>query len=237
MELQSSMPRILVYQVADSTILEDYLKFYGYSVISTTSETVKKQIMEKNYDLCIIDHYNDLELLDFIRKVDKKVSVIVVSSYCDNDHIVKALNAGADDYLSIPYNLEELVARIKSIMRRVGLMSRGVQDFYQIGDYTLDVKNEILSIRRVPYKLTPRESHILSLLCAYKNEVLSRKIILEQVWKDDSYWNRRSLDVHVFNLRSYLKQDERIEIKTVRGLGYTLSIKGEDKAEWYNDLM
>ena len=87
-----SMPRILVYQVADSSIMEDYLKFYGFEIISSTSKTVKEKIQSGNYDLCILDHYNNLELLNFLRKIDSKMPVIFVSSLYGSEHIIKALD-------------------------------------------------------------------------------------------------------------------------------------------------
>lgn len=221
MNQSSPMPRILVYQVADSSIMEDYLRFYGFEVISSTSGTIKEKIKDYNYDLCIIDYYNGLELLNFLRKIDNKMPVIFVSS---KNKAVEALNAGADDYVFIPYNLEELVSRIKALLRRMGIHSRGIMDAYEIGKYTFDVKAETLITDSTYIKLSKKETKTLALLCAYKNELLPKKILMQQVWKDDNYWNKRSLDVHMCNLRNYLKQDSRIEIKTVRGMGYSLVI-------------
>lgn len=224
MNQSSYMPRILVYQVADSTIMEDYLRFYGFEVISSTSENVKEKASDGNYDLCIIDHYNGLELLNFLRNIDDKIPIIFVSSKYHVEHIVEALNSGADDYVCIPYNLEELVCRIKALLRRMGIRSRGLMDMYEIGKYTFDVKAELLTIDSIQTKLSKKEATALALLCAYKNELLPKKILLQQIWKGDNYYNRRSLDVHMCNLRNYLKQDGRIEIRTIRGMGYSLVI-------------
>lgn len=224
MNQSSPMPRILIYQVADSTIMEDYLRLYGFEVISSTSENIKEKAKANNYDLCIIDHYNGLELLNFLRKIDNKLPIIFVSSKYHVEHIIDALNAGADDYVCIPYNLEELVSRIKALLRRMGIRSRGIMDMYEIGKYIFDVKAEMLTVNSASTKLSKKEATILALLCAYKNELLPKKILMQQVWKGDNYYNKRSLDVHMCNLRNYLKQDSRIEIKTVRGMGYSLVI-------------
>lgn len=218
------MPRILVYQVSDSTIMEDYLAFYGFEVISSTSENIKEKVKEGNYDLCIIDHYNGLELLNFLRKINDKIPIIFVSNKYHNGYIIEALNAGADDYVCIPYNLEELIARIKALLRRMGIHSRGLMDIYEIGKYMLNVKAETLTIGSVQTKLSKKEATTLALLCAYKNELLPKKVLMQQVWKGDNYYNKRSLDVHMCNLRNYLKQDNRIEIRTIRGMGYSLII-------------
>lgn len=224
MNQPSPMPRILVYQAADSTIMEDYLKFYGFEIISSTSGNIKEKAKEGNYDLCIIDHYNGLELLNFLRKIDDKIPIIFVSSKYHSEHIVDALNAGADDYVCIPYNLEELISRIKALLRRMGIHSRGLMDVYEIGKYVLNVKAETLTINSAQTKLSKKEAMTLALLCAYKNELLPKKVLMQQVWKGDNYYNKRSLDVHMCNLRNYLKQDSRIEIRTVRGMGYSLII-------------
>ena len=224
MNQSSPMPRILVYQVADSTIMEDYLRFYNFEVISSTSENIKEKVKEGNYDLCIMDHYNGLELLNFLRKIDNRIPIIFVSSKYRCEHIVEALNAGADDYVCIPYNLEELISRIKALLRRAGIRVRGFMDIYQIGNYIFNVKAETLIIGSTEIKLSRKETETLALLCAYKNELLPKKILMRQIWKDDNYWNKRSLDVHMCSLRNYLKQDSRIEIKTTRGIGYSLII-------------
>lgn len=224
MNQSSPMPRILIYQVADSTIMEDYLKFYGFEITSSTSENIKSKIKDLNYDLCIMDYYNGLELLNFLRKIDNRMPVIFVSSQCDNEHIIKALDAGADDYVCIPYNLEVLVSRIKALLRRMGIHSRGLMDAYKIGNYTLNVKTEILAIDSIEIKLSKKETTVLALLCAYRNELLPKKLLMQHVWKDDNYYNRRSLDVHMCNLRNYLKRDDRIEIRTIRSTGYSLVI-------------
>ena len=224
MNQSSPMPRILVYQVADPTIMEEYLKFYNFEVISSTSENVKEKAKEGNYDLCIIDHYNGLELLNFLRRIDDKIPVIFASSKYQVEHIIEALNAGADDYVCIPYNLEELISRIKALLRRMGIHSRGFMDVYEIGKYVFNVKAEILTINSTQTKLSKKEATTLALLCAYKNELLPKKVLMQQVWKGDNYYNKRSLDVHMCNLRNYLKQDSRIEIRTIRGMGYSLII-------------
>lgn len=224
MNQSSPMPRILIYQVADSTLMEDYLKLYGFEVISSTGENIKEKANNNNYDLCIIDYYNGLELLNFLRKIDNKMPIIFVSNKYQVEYIIEALDAGADDYVCIPYNLEELISRIKALLRRMGIRARGLMDVYQIGNYILDVKAETLTINSIQTKLSKKETETLALLCAYKNEFLPKNILIQQVWKNDNYWNKRSLDVHMCNLRNYLKQDSRIKIKTTRGAGYSLII-------------
>lgn len=225
MNQSSPMPRILVYQVADSAIMEDYLLFYGFEVISSTSVDIKEKVKAGNYDLCIADYYNGLELIEYIRDIDKKMPIILVSKKYHSEDIIEALNAGADDYVCIPYNLEELIARIKALLRRMGIKSRGLMDAYQIGKYIFDVQAKTLSIDSAIQELSHKECAALALMCAYKNELLPKKLIMQRIWGDDNYYSRRSLDVHICNLRNYLKQDSNVEIRTVTGLGYTLIVR------------
>ena len=231
---QIGLTRILVYQDEDCSIMTDYLQFNGFEVITSTEADILRKIKENNYDLCILGHYKtsipgDLRLLKALRKTDRKTPVIIVSGLSGYKFIIDAFDAEADDYVIRPYNLEELIRRIGAILRRCGVKTRAIELCYKIGNYTFDTEKETLSTNGVETKLTNKESKILSLLCAYKNDILPKKILMNQVWTDDNYFNKRSLDVHMCHLRNYLNQDSRIKINTIRGLGYSLVIGEEDK--------
>lgn len=232
MNKQIGLPRILVYQDEDCSVMTDYLQFYGFEVIISTEADILHKIKEKNYDLCILGHYKtslpgDLRLLRALRKTDHRTPVIMVSDQSRYEFIIDAFDAEADDYIIRPYNLEELIRRIKAILRRCGVKVRAIELSYKIGNYTFDTEKNTLSINGVETKLTNKESKTLSLLCAYKNEILPKKILMQQVWTDDNYFNKRSLDVHMCLLRNYLKMDKRIVIETKRGIGYSLVVNEE----------
>lgn len=232
MNKQIGLPRILVYQDEDCSVMTDYLQFYGFEVITSTEADILHKIKEKNYDLCILGHYKtslpgDLRLLKTLRKTDRRAPVIMVSDQSRYEFIIDAFDAEADDYIIRPYNLEELIRRIKAILRRCGVKVRAIELSYKIGNYTFDTEKNTLSINGVETKLTNKESKTLSLLCAYKNEILPKKILMQQVWTDDNYFNKRSLDVHMCLLRNYLKMDKRIVIETKRGIGYSLVVNEE----------
>lgn len=234
MDIQAPLPRILIYQDEDCSILVDYLTFYGFSVINTSEENVLKKLREGNYDLCILGHFKanipgDLKLLHFLRKINKKMPVIFVSDLFDYSYIIEAFNSGVDDYVVRPYNLEELICRVKALLKRCGVKVRSIEQAYRIGNYAFDTEANTLKLNSVEIKLTAKESKTLALLCAYKNELLSKEILLHGIWKDNNYFNKRSLDVHICHLRNYLNQDNRIKINTIRGLGYSLVIDEEDK--------
>lgn len=232
MNKQIGLPRILVYQDEDCSVMTDYLQFYGFEVITSTEADILHKIKEKNYDLCILGHYKtslpgDLRLLRTLRKIDHRTPVIMVSDQSRYEFIIDAFDAEADDYIIRPYNLEELIRRIKAILRRCGVKVRAIELSYKIGNYTFDTEKNTLSINGVETKLTNKESKTLSLLCAYKNDILPKKILMQQVWTDDNYFNKRSLDVHMCLLRNYLKMDKRIVIETKRGIGYSLVVNEE----------
>lgn len=234
MNIQTPLPRILIYQDDDCSVLVDYLTISGFDVINTSEKDVLEKLREGSYDLCILDHFKantpgDLSLLYYLRKLNTKRPVLFVSALFDYSYIIEAFNSGVDDYVTKPYNLEELVCRIKALLNRCGVKARGFEQTYKIGNYTFDVETGILKSDSTELNLTAKETKILALLCAYKDELLSKEIVLHSVWKDDNYFNKRSLDVHMCHLRNYLNQDKRIKIDTVRGLGYSLTINGEEQ--------
>lgn len=229
-----ALPRILIYQDEDCKILVDYLVYNGFQVITSTEYDILIKIREKNYDLCILSHYKTtdafmrLKPLKFLRKLDDKTPVIMVSDKTRYEYVIEAFDEGADDYVIRPYNIEELIRRIKAVLKRCGVRVRSIEPSYEIGDYLFNTVDKILTIGNVKTRLNNKQSQILALLCAYKNEILPKKILMQQVWTDDNYFNKRSLDVHMYMLRSMLKMDNRVAIETIRGAGYSLVIKEDE---------
>lgn len=230
MNKQEALPRVLVYQDEDCHVLVEYLIFCGFGVVETTEENVLAKIQEGKYDICIIDRLNayikdNFKLLRTQREVDKSKPVIFLSSISDYSYIIEAFKLGTDDYVIRPYNLEELVYRIKALLKRSGIKSRKIEAAYEIGDYVFNTKLKRLELKGVEIKLTIIETKVLALLCAYQNELLTREILMQDIWGNDNIYNRRSLDVHVCRLRNHLKQDSDIKIETIRGLGYSLVVR------------
>lgn len=229
-----ALPRILIYQDEDCKILVDYLAYNGFQVITSTENDILIKIREKNYDLCILSHYKTtdasmrLKPLKFLRKSDDKTPVIMVSDKARYEYVIEAFDEGADDYVIRPYNIEELIRRIKAVLKRCGVRVRGIEPSYEIGDYLFNTVDKILTIGDVKTRLNNKQSQVLALLCAYKNEILSNKILMQQVWTDDNYFNKRSLDVIICMLRNMLKMDSRVAIETIRGVGYSLVIEEDE---------
>lgn len=229
-----ALPRILIYQDEDCRILVDYLVYNGFQVITSTEKDILAKIKEKNYDLCILSHYKTTDIfmrlkpLKFLRKSDNKMPVIMVSDKARYDYVIEAFDEGADDYVIRPYNIEELIRRIKAVLKRCGIRVRNIEPSYEIGDYLFNTVDKTLTIGDVKTQLSSKLSQILALLCAYKNETLPKKILMQQVWTDDNYFNKRSLDVHMCMLRSMLKMDSRVVIETVRGVGHSLVVEEDE---------
>ena len=232
--IKSALPRILIYQDEDCKILVDYLVYNGFQVITSTENDILIKIREKNYDLCILSHYKTtdasmrLEPLKFLRKSDDRMTVIMLSGKARYEYVIEAFDEGADDYVIRPYNIEELIRRIKAVLKRCGVRVRNVEPSYEIGDYLFNTVDKTLNIGDVKTRLSNKQSQILALLCTYKNEILPKKILMQQVWIDDNYFNKRSLDVHICLLRGMLKMDSRVAIETVRGVGYSLVIEEDE---------
>ena len=229
-----ALPRILIYQDEDCKILVDYLVYNGFQVITSTESDILIKIREKNYDLCILSHYKTtdasmrLKPLKFLRKSDGKTPVIMISDKAQYEYVIEAFDEGADDYVIRPYNIEELIRRIKAVLKRCGVRVRSIESSYEIGDYLFNTVDKILTIGDVKKRLSNKQSKVLNLLCAYKNEVLPRKILMQQVWTDDNYFTKRSLDVHICTLRNMLKMDSRVVIETVQKVGYSLVIEEDE---------
>ena len=229
-----ALPRILIYQDEDCKILVDYLVYNGFQVITSTENDILTKIREKDYDLCILSHYKTtdasmrLKPLKFLRGSDDKIPVIMVSDKARYEYVIEAFDEGADDYVIRPYNIEELIRRIKAVLKRCGVRVRNIEPSYEIGDYLFNTVDKILTIGSVKTQLNNKQSQVLALLCAYKNEILPKKILMQQVWADDNYFNKRSLDVHMCILRSMLKMDNRVAIETIRGAGYSLVIEEDE---------
>lgn len=229
-----ALPRILIYQDEDCKILVDYLVYNGFQVITSTEYDILIKIREKNYDLCILSHYKTtdasmkLKPLKFLRKSDDKIPVIMVSDKARYEYVIEAFDEGADDYVIRPYNIEELIRRIKAVLKRCGVRVRNIEPSYEIGDYLFNTVDKILTIGSVKTRLNNKQSQVLALLCAYKNEILPKKILMQQVWTNDNYFNKRSLDVNICMLRNMLKMDNRVVIETIRGVGYSLVIEEDE---------
>ncbi len=214
------------------TILQSYLIAKGYPTdLCVNGEEALTKFNENTYNICILDVMMPVKdgftLAKDIRKTDKVIPILFLTAKTLQEDKLKGFEVGADDYISKPFSMEELLVRMKAILRRVS-DSQPVNktNIYNIGDSTFDYNRQILTTEGTDQKLTSKEAELLKLLCEKINEVLDRSEALNKIWLDDSYFNARSMDVYITKLRKYLKADSKIELINVHGIGFKLVVNG-----------
>ena len=182
------------------------------------------------YDLCIFDvmmpKKDGFTLAKEIREINDAIPIIFLTAKTLKEDILEGFKIGADDYMTKPFVMDELLFRIEAIMRRINKNgdSSSVKDTYKLGIYEFDVNKQMLNVEGKNFKLTTKESELLALLCANRNSILERNKALQAIWKDDNYFNARSMDVYITKLRKHLNKDDSIEILNVHGKGYKLIV-------------
>jgi len=137
---------------------------------------------------------------------------------------VQGFLAGADDYLTKPFSMEELVLRVQAVLRRSAGLFTGAEEpqRHVIGSYEFDVRKQLLRRDGQERRLTTKESGLLRLLCMHRHGLLERGAALREVWGDDNYFNSRSMDVYITKLRKHLRDDPAVEIINIHGQGFRL---------------
>ena len=208
-------------------LLREFLQAKGFNAdLCSDGEKGYKAFVKNQYDLCVFDvmmpKKDGFTLAQEIRLVNTEVPIIFLTAKALKEDILEGFKIGADDYITKPFSMEELVSRIGAILRRV----RGKKDkevtSYKIGRFTFDTQKQVLVIDDKTKKLTTKESELLALLCANVNQILERNFALKTIWVDDNYFNARSMDVYITKLRKLLKDDPSIEIINIHGKGYKL---------------
>ena len=213
-------------------ILNEYLEAKNYNIrLAIDGEDgLQKFLEDPNWDIILLDvmmpKKDGFSLAKDIRKVNQDIPIIFLTAKSQKDNVIKAFNLGADDYLTKPFSIEELVARIKAVMKRVPkkeVIKLPVK--FKISDYVfIHNQNILMYNQKEEYKLTTKENELLKLFCENLNNKVDRNSALIKIWGDDSYYNARSMDVYIAKLRKYLKSDPKIEIKTNHGHGFKLLI-------------
>ena len=214
------------------TLLREYLQSKGYDTeLQPDGEAGYRAFTKNKYDMCVLDvmmpKKDGFTLAADIRNLNADVPIIFLTAKSMKEDILQGFKLGADDYLSKPFSMEELLYRIESIMRRVhGKRAKNVV-VYKIGEFEFDSQKQLLSIGEKVTKLTTKESELLTLLAANANNVLERNFALKTIWIDDNYFNARSMDVYITKLRKLLKDDPNVGIINIHGKGYKLIMPTE----------
>jgi two-component system, OmpR family, response regulator len=213
-------------------ILKPYLEAKNFQVdLHINGQEALMAFQKNEFDLVVLDVMmpvmDGFTTAENIRKTDKKIPIIFLTAKSLEDDKLKGFNIGADDYITKPFNMELLLARINAILRRtLAEDEEGAgKDNFVVGKYTFDYMHQELKLGKEIQKLTSKESELLKLLCQHENETMDRRVALNRIWKDDSYYNARSMDVYITKLRKYLKDDSNIQIINVHGIGFKLLTK------------
>lgn len=227
--------RILLCEDEESLgmLLREYLQAKGYDAeLYLDGEAGFKAFARSHYDMCVLDvmmpKKDGFTLAQEIREMNVDVPIIFLTARNLKEDIFEGFKIGADDYLTKPFSMDELVFRMEAVLRRVkGVKTQPITQ-YTLGKYTFDTQRQILSHDDEEVKLTTKESELLHLLCMHANDVLLRELALKTIWIDDNYFNARSMDVYITKLRKHLRADPTIEINNVHGKGYKLIIPEEN---------
>jgi len=209
-------------------LLKNYLIAREYETTLVTDGAKAKELFRKErFHLCLLDvmmpELDGFSLAKIIREIDPHIPIIFLTAKNLKEDVIEGFKSGADDYLTKPFSMEELIYRIEAILRRSDKRKSDVPvDSYTIGKFSFDVTKQILTYNEQSRKLTTKESELLELLCRHQNEVLERNFALKSIWIDDNYFNARSMDVYITKLRKYLSRDENVEILNIHGKGYKL---------------
>ena len=207
-------------------LLQSYLMAKGFPVtLCVNGEEALSKFGSEEFDFCILDvmmpKMDGFSVAQEIRKTNSTIPVLFLTAKSMQEDKLKGFEVGGDDYLTKLFSMEELLARISAILRRVDKKDEN-KTLFEIGSYEFDYNLHTLKRGENVQKLTSREADLLKLLCVNKNEVLDRSVALKKIWLDDSYFNARSMDVYIAKLRKYLREDNRVQLMNVHGIGFKL---------------
>jgi DNA-binding response OmpR family regulator len=208
-------------------ILAEYLQLKGFEpMLCADGEEALATYKKNQFDLCLLDimmpKKDGFTVAREIRSIDKKLPIIFLTAKTLKEDTLEGFRIGADDYITKPFSMEELLLRINAVLRRSFSGENEDQKEFSIGNFTFNFNDQTLTHGNESMRLTTKEAHLLKLLCLNKNNTLNRSAALKMIWGDDSYFNARSMDVYITKLRKYLKNDEKINIMTVHGEGFKL---------------
>ncbi len=228
------LPRILLVEDDQNLglLLQESLGMHGYDVtLCRDGEEALRIFLNHTFDLCLIDvmlpKKDGFSLGRDIRGVHAGIPLIFLTAKSLQEDRIEGFRIGGDDYITKPFNLEELVLRIRAVLRRSKIEEGDAPECgsFSLGLYTFDYELQTLKIKNRTRKLTTKEAELLRLLCLHANRVLERSLALQLVWGNDSVFSARSMDVFISRLRKYLGGDGTIEIVNVHGRGFKLIVR------------
>jgi DNA-binding response OmpR family regulator len=227
------MAKILLVEddISMGFLLVDFLESNGFDV-KLYKDGIKglEAFNNSEYDFCILDvmlpGMDGFTIAENIRKLDKNVPIIFLTARSMKQDKIKGFNLGVDDYITKPFDEDELLCRIQAILNRINLQEAKSpeQSTFTIGQYHFDADNQMLNAEAFSKRLTQKESDVLRMLCLSLNSIVKREDILVAIWGENDYFHGRSLDVFIAKLRKYLKEDPSVSIENVPKVGFVLNV-------------
>lgn len=211
-------------------LLTEYLEMEGFKVsLCRDGEEANKVFKAQNFDMCIFDvmmpKKDGFTLAKEIRVLNKNVPILFLTAKAMKEDKIEGFEIGADDYITKPFDEEELLLRIKAILKRTKTALPDLPAVVKIGEYTFDTEKQELIYQQEVQRITHRESEILKLLLARKDNVLRREDALVSIWGENDYFHGRSFDVFITKLRKYFQHDKNIRIENIHSVGFMLTDK------------
>jgi DNA-binding response OmpR family regulator len=207
-------------------IVKETLESRGFEVImETDGADVLRTFEDELPDICVLDvmlpNRSGFEIAEEIRKINDDIPILFLTAKTQTEDLVHGFKIGGNDYIRKPFSMEELIVRIENALRvkkEITLTIAGEQ--IHIGDYEFQINKQVLRKGTIEKKLSYRESELLKYLYLNSNAIIDRRELLNHIWGNDSFFNSRNLDVYITKIRSYLKEDSKLEIITIKGVGY-----------------
>ncbi|HMW38228.1 MAG: response regulator transcription factor [Saprospiraceae bacterium] len=225
-------------------VLRSYLEMHNYEVdLAVDGIDGFEKFRRSPYDLCILDvmmpRKDGFTLAKDIRSKNNDIPIIFLTAKTLKEDVVEGFKIGADDYVTKPFNSEELLYRVQAILKRSHKSAeeqQNEQEEYSVGKFIFNYPLRVLYLRQQDQisnkvKLSPKEAMLLKLFCEHRNKVLLRSEALTKIWGEDNYFTARSMDVFITKIRKYLADDPDIEISNIHGNGFRMIIRGEAGSE------
>lgn len=228
------MSKVKILYVEDELflgkIVKESLQSRGYEVImESDGAKVLALFKESGPDICVLDvmlpNKDGFTIAEEIRNIATTIPIIFLTAKTQTEDLVKGFSLGGNDYIRKPFSMEELIVRIENALRYT-TESKGNNnnDQVRLGKYQFNLNRQTLAVGNDERKLSFRESELLKVLYENRDKIIERKDILNLLWGNDSFFNSRNLDVYITKLRSYLKEDDSLELITIKGIGYRFVI-------------
>lgn len=210
-------------------LLSEYLNAKGFdTTLAVDGVEGMKTFRRDTFDFIILDvmmpNKDGFTVAKEIRELDRHTPILFLTAKSMKEDTLEGFRSGADDYMTKPFSMEELLMRVNAILKRSAALPQDGEEVteFTVGEYNFDYNRQRIYIGDVEYKLTTKENELLYLLCKNKNGLLERNYALNAIWGDDNYFNGRSMDVYIAKLRKHLKDDPTVEIINVHGKGFKL---------------